>query len=86
MIIKKTINTSLCALLITLLSGCGGGSKWIVECEGGFSSGVSFKTQISDGVIFWIKEKGGVRHHRKMIDGEICTDTRVFEKDTEETS
>ena len=51
--------------------------KLIVECDSGFSTGVSYWTDISDGVIDWRKTRGSPNMYRKMLPGEICTDTMV---------
>ena len=51
--------------------------KWIVTCDSGFSTGVSYWTYIDDGVIDWRVTKDSSKMYRKMLPGEICTDKVV---------
>lgn len=66
-------------LILLALAGCESyiDSLWRVDCDSGFTTGVSYYSGIHDGVIVWRSRKEGNLKRRKMIPGEICIDKRI---------
>lgn len=50
---------------------------WKIDCDSGFSTGVSEIALIDDGSVKWKDLSAGLWHTRSMIGGEICTVIRV---------
>ena len=69
-------------ILITLftLIGCKLTEQqyWQVTCDSGFKTPLSHHTSIYEGMVVWKEYKKGFVSKRKMLPGEICTDTKVF--------
>jgi hypothetical protein len=62
--------------VLSLLSGCTL-SKWIVECDSGFSTEPSISVAIESGIIMWRLKNGDHFMYRKMELGEICTSRTI---------
>lgn len=78
------MNKIITTLAFVLVAGCSGGeSKWVVECDSGFSTGASIIAYIDEGSIRWKDSRRGWVT-RKMIPGEACTTERITEDDLHE--
>ena len=61
--------------LVLMFSGCFLERYWRVDCDSGFTTGISNKAYVDDGVISW--NDNGNWKSRKMLSGEICGKKRV---------
>ena len=62
--------------LVLTFQGCFLDRHWQVYCDSGFTTGISNKVFITDGVISW-DDKGSWKA-RKMLSGEICEKKRIY--------
>tara|TARA_R110000772_G_scaffold157499_4_gene268684 strand:+ start:524 stop:775 length:252 start_codon:yes stop_codon:yes gene_type:complete len=69
----------LLSVLLVSLSGCGSNSKR-VDCDSGFTTGVSQHAYSDEGVVYWRKNAGDLYNSRVMSKGEICLQVMVERK------